>query len=196
MIRIAKNVDEMKSAPIQWTEGIIISNVAIFFEWWKNLCVPHVYLGQSSREMDLAVLSKSGLLWTIEVKISRADWKNDNKKTNNFPYSASPSRFYYVVPDLILERDENKKFRVPDFVPSWAGVIGLGNSRKHETKEDGTIEFFDTPKRTFVRPCKSLHRNKLDPKYINELYRKIGMRYWSHVAGVDMPKILTIDPKS
>jgi hypothetical protein len=196
--RIANNIDEMKSAKVEWTEGMIINATATFFEWWKNTCVPHVYLGPSSREMDLAVISKNGLLWTVEVKISRVDWRNDNKKLNKFPYAASPARFYYVVPDLILEKVKDElnpslKFKVPDFVPDWAGVIGLGNTRKHFTREDGTIEFCDSPKRTFVKPCKSLHRNKLDPKYKEELYKKISIRYWSHVTGIDMSKIITLE---
>ena len=140
---------------------------ANYFGWWKHLMVPNIYLGPND-EMDIALLTKNHLLWEIEIKISMADWRNDIKKDKwryrGFgikPYH--PARFYYAVPSELLKNG------IPDFVLPHAGIIEVPSKpTRHWCKG--------------VRAAKAIHRHKLPERYIEEMHRKISMRYWNHVA--------------
>ena len=191
--RIVPSMAEAKALPVQWTEGVICHAIALYVEWWRNTVVPNIYLGPSSREIDVAVLTKAGLLWAFEIKTSVVDWKRDLTK-RRYPLCASPSRFYYVVPETLVQWEDRPTCHgwnklqpvIPEWVPKHAGIVFLRNDRQMTTYDDG-VHVLDTPKRAYVHPCKSLHRNSLDPKYRQELLAKLGIRYWSHVTGRDMP---------
>ena len=60
MPRITQNRQDAESLPVIWTESILIQTVARIIEWWRYTIIPNVYLGGGHREIDLAVLSKSG----------------------------------------------------------------------------------------------------------------------------------------
>lgn len=160
--------------------------LAISFEWWTNVVVPNVYLGQRSDEMDLAIISKSGLLWEVEIKASLADWRADlskrkwkpEKKEGWYcpPDGSDPARFYYAVPMCLVKEAKGNnslgyKYILPDFVPGSAGVLGVYD-------DDGK------PRVRFLRPAKPLHRNPLPMELRLELLRKLGIRYWKHAAPV------------
>lgn len=210
--RIVASMAEANALPVQWTEGIICHAIASYVEWWRNTVVPNVYLGPSGREIDVAVLTKAGLLWAFEIKTSLADWKRDLTK-RQYPSAASPARFYYVVPRTLVQWTEptprpadgtdaalrkvwweNGRLArpiIPEWVPKHAGIVFLRNNRETHTGDDG-VEVYDGPIRDYVHPCKALHRRPLDPKYRQELLAKLGMRYWSHVTGQDMPATVEV----
>lgn len=70
-------------------------------------------------EMDIASLSKSGMLHEHEVKISRSDFLADKKKATKFIHyemrneRSCPNYFYYVCPEDLIKKDE---------IPTWAGL--------------------------------------------------------------------------
>jgi hypothetical protein len=169
--RIVPSMAEAKALPVQWTEGVICNAVAAYVEWWRNTVVPNVYLGPTGREIDVAVMTKAGLLWAFEIKTSLADWKRDLTK-RRYPACAEPARFYYVVPETLVQWAERPTCHawtklspiIPEWVPKHAGIVFLRNDRQMTTYDDG-VHVFDTPKRGYVHPCKSIHRRPLDPKY-------------------------------
>jgi len=197
--RVVKSMHEAKALPVQWSEGMICHAVAAYVEWWRNTVVPNVYLGSGGREIDVAVLTQAGLLWAFEIKTSLADWRRDLTKR---PYTgcSMPARFYYVVPETLVKWEERPTHHawtklspiIPEWVPKHAGIVFLGNKREAQTYDDG-VHVSDHPTKTYVHPCKSLHRRTLDPKYRQELLAKLGMRYWSHVTGQDMPAMVQIE---
>lgn len=72
--------------------------------------------GYHVAEMDVAVLSQSGLLHEYEVKISRSDFLADKKKRKFQYYDQRiycPNYFYYVCPEGLIQKNE---------IPKWAGL--------------------------------------------------------------------------
>jgi len=190
---------EAKALPVIWTEGSICSAIAVYIEWWRNTVVPNIYLGPNHREIDVAVLTKAGVLWAFEIKTSIADWKRDLGKSR-YQSGVSPARFYYVVPETLVRWQEMpgktggtiSRPIIPEWVPSHAGIVFLNNKRTMHTYDDG-VHVTDNPNRGYVHPCKSLHRTPLLQKYRDELMAKLGMRYWAHVTGNDMQMTVKID---
>lgn len=210
--RIVPSMAEAKALPVQWTEGGICHALAMWIEWWRNTVVPNVYLGPSRREIDVAVLTKAGMLWAFEIKCSVSDWKRDLDK-RRYPACAEPARFYYVVPETLVQwtaptprpdQDADLEVRrdwwrhgrmarpiIPEWVPKHAGIVFLTNKRDMHTYDDG-VHVVDSPTKGYVHPCKCIHRKPLDLKYRQELMAKLGMRYWSHVTGNDMQQIVEV----
>ena len=64
----------------------------------------------SDFELDVISVSKSGMLYEFEVKISRGDFKADKKKTKHIFYLHEPERgpnyFSYVCPKDLIKLDE------------------------------------------------------------------------------------------
>ncbi len=190
-VRTFASKPEASAAPVQWTEGIIIHAAAKWLDWRTNVVIPNVYVDGSLREIDLAVITKANLLWALEIKTSLADWKRDLTKSRHSPRCA-PARFYYLVPVSIMPV-VNGKPSVPDWVPADAGVVSLENYREFYTQGTGIV-VVDTPKIQAVRRCKALHRRPVEPRFKEELIRKLGFRYWAHVFAQDFPQAVTIEP--
>lgn len=82
--------------------------------------------GHNIFEMDVATISKSGMLHEFEVKISRSDFISDKKKqsrsgiakferyamANKIDFGC-PNYFYYVCPEGLIKKDE---------IPFFAGL--------------------------------------------------------------------------
>jgi hypothetical protein len=95
--------------------------------------------------MDVASLSKSGMLHEFEVKISRSDFMADKKKkVVKFSHydmkneKSSPNYFYYVCPEGLIK---------PDEIPVYAGLyycngedIELIKNAKRIHKAPGDIQ--------------------------------------------------------
>ena len=84
-------------------------------------------------ESDVLILTNSGYWYEIEIKISRADFHNDQKhKSQKFNFMADedtrnkPNYFYYAVPEGMIS---------PDEVPSFAGLIYMHRSRPEVIKK-------------------------------------------------------------
>jgi hypothetical protein len=110
-----------------------------------DLIIPNFYLN-SSFEMDVCKITKAGIVYEFEIKISRSDFKNDFKKAGKHDMIKHGKRacnyFFFVVPEGLVSIDE-----VPDY-------CGLYYFTKH-----GSFNL--------VRGALKLHRNKfLDYKML------------------------------
>lgn len=84
-------------------------------------------------ESDVIILTKSGYWYEIEIKISRADFRNDQKhKSQKLNLMADegtlnkPNYFYYAVPEGMIS---------PDEVPPFAGLIYMRRSHPEIIKK-------------------------------------------------------------
>lgn len=116
------------------TESDIIDAVARWLPYWRYACIPNVLLKIRAvgGEMDLAVLTRHGMLWEIEAKTNVADWQRESRKTKwravelRGPEALRVNRFFFAVPEeLDLSR--------PAWLPKWTGLIVVnsqGQARK------------------------------------------------------------------
>jgi len=169
--------------PVTWTASAVQYAIAVQLDFYKYCIVPNIHLGGND-EMDMGILSPSRLLWEVEIKISRDDWHRDIQKkkwvflASDTIYAWTPSRFYYAVPRRLVYKDDVSQAQVPDWVPDKAGIIAVYNHRSTKTWPDGSQSVIDKPTASIVRTAKPLHRNKLEDKYVDEMYRKLSIRYW------------------
>src|SRR5689334_16060999 len=85
----------------------------------SDIVLPNFYIG--NYEMDIMKLHKSGYISEFEIKISRADFQNDfkksfrenNKHDNMAKGQGYCNRFMFVVPKDMVSLDE---------IPSYAGL--------------------------------------------------------------------------
>lgn len=101
------------------TENLAVFMLARHFAGSGNYVFPNVMLGGG--EMDLAVVTRSGYLWEIEVKLTLADWKRDAHKSKWGRDRDVVSRFFYAVPTKIIDQE-------PEFVPEGTGLLELLDS--------------------------------------------------------------------
>lgn len=110
-------------------------------------------------ESDTIKFTNSGYVYEFEIKISKADFKNDfkNKKKKhsiledkNSENKDRPNYFYYVVPkDLISEED----------VPEYAGLLYV-----HFTTIGNNVPYSQFIE---IKKAPQLHKNKFDFKESN-----------------------------
>ena len=101
------------------------------------------FFGGGYGETDLLVVQKSGLIFDVEIKVSRSDFFADFKKvekhnilSGNTEALYLPNKFYYAVPDGLIK---------PDEVPAYAGLIYIKGAHATEAK-----------------PALMLHKEKLE----------------------------------
>lgn len=131
-------------------------------------------------ESDFLKITKSGYVYEFEIKISRADFKNDfkNKKDkhslleNKDIQDNKPNYFYYIVPEnLITESD----------VPEYAGLIYFDVTMIHDN-----IPWYSLRE---IKPAPKLHNQKFDvAKYnlIEKFY--YNYRHWKLKHENDLEK--------
>jgi hypothetical protein len=147
-----------------------------------ELMLPNVFI-QHDNESDLFGIRRSGLCDEFEVKVSRADFLADKKKTvrtrratreewlefgwddhRNKPGCKSKydalvdgdmciNYFWYAVPEVIVTVDD---------VPDFAGLIVV--------RDDGRIRVKKSPKK--------LHKNKMSVEDRYKIARKSAYRFW------------------
>jgi len=111
-------------------------------------------------ESDFLILTKSGYWYETEIKISRADFKNDfkhkedkhNKALSNKENNHKPNYFSYGVPENMISLDE---------VPEYAGLIYI--------YENGSSKTIKSPPK--------LHKEKIDPNTLGLLDKF----YWNMI---------------
>jgi len=103
--------------------------IALYFGVRTNIIVPNLSWGFIQHEMDMAVITKSGYLKEIEIKISKADFLKDFEKGHGHIDKLNRiTEFYYAMPiDLYT--------KVKDLIPVNAGVIVC--ERYHYKEWDG-----------------------------------------------------------
>ena len=144
------------------SEKHIIDCLASHFEWFRNLCFPNVYM--HGGEMDLCVVTPSGYVWEIEIKLTLSDWKADKNKYKWKPLNESNrkyiSRFYYAVPTELIDK-------APAFVPPEAGLIEVywSGSRGYKAK--------------IIKPSTYKRGKKITELSLKILMKKVFYKYWA-----------------
>ncbi|ADM80005.1 hypothetical protein phiAS5_ORF0162 [Aeromonas phage phiAS5] len=166
---------------MKMTEADVQRAIAKTPEFQKryDILVPNCYT-MYDNEADLFGLRPSGLCDEIEIKVSRADFKVDAKKsvrvsikldkpinyrTHKFvrftkrealEMGHMSNYFWYAVPDQLIK---------PDEVPEWAGLIYIHS--------DGYARV--------VKSAKRLHKHPLHPAECYKTARKMNYKYWNKV---------------
>lgn len=112
-------------------------------------------------ESDYLCITNSNVIYECEIKISRADFKNDFKhkkkkhllmeNANTTDYTKLPDYFYYAVPDGLISVDE---------VPDYAGLIYI----KHGASNSNDILSYWCQ---IVKNPTHLHHEKMDISKLN-----------------------------
>jgi hypothetical protein len=91
--------------------------VATYFGIRKHIIVPNLSWGFGIHEMDLAIITKNGLLKEIEIKISKSDLLADFKKGHNHIDRGNRiTELYYALPNSLFNKCIN-------IIPADAGII-------------------------------------------------------------------------
>lgn len=158
-----------KTVKTEHTEESILEILNANFLSQPRYLMNNLYVFHTTWESDYLALTKSGYLYECEVKISRADFKNDMKKKRKHQilegsYSPKevdlwengkwkgkvpetvykPHYFYYAVPEGLIDVDE---------VPEYAGLIYITDNVY--------------PRFNIVKECKKLHNEKYTPDQLN-----------------------------
>ena len=121
------------------------------FDPRANLVIDEAALGFGGRA-DLIVVSKSGYVTEIEIKVSLADWNRETKKRK----TPRASRLYFAIPKRLLTK-------VPEWVPEHAGILTLAAGCKDLDE---------------YRPARRLSRPPLPAIEITHLRCSLYFRYW------------------
>ena len=106
--------------------------------------------GHTVFEMDIASLSKSGMLHEYEVKISRSDFLADKKKHKKYGLSKfeqygnpmgievkCPNYFYYVCPEGMIKKDEIPVYAGLYYYEKEKGIRMIKNAKRiHKVPQD------------------------------------------------------------
>jgi hypothetical protein len=152
-----------------WSEQQMLADLAMGdsapFSYQRYLCVPNVSWGFLNYEADLLVVTESGYLKEVEIKISVSDLKRDlkKKKHDSWENPLNPvCELIYAMPEFIW----NAVKETPP-IPFYAGVIIIDESGRHS--------YVKRPERNkFSRPLFIEEKAKLS--------RLAHMRYWSLVS--------------
>ncbi|ATI17470.1 hypothetical protein AP1_0043 [Aeromonas phage AP1] len=168
------------------TESDIQGYFGTYFPMQKkyDLIVPNCFYTHDL-EADLLAFRKSGFRDEFEIKISRADFKNDVKKMvkiwperdNGRRYKADLEEmtkyealekgrllnyFWYIVPHGLI---------TPEEIPTFAGLMYIETVNRHNQKYQFRV----------IKDAKRLHGNKSSQEDYDKSLRKLGYRYWNLV---------------
>ena len=134
----------------EWTEKKIQDKLKLHFltPSAKKYEITNLYV--FDWESDYLAITKSGIFHEIEIKISRADFKNDfkNKEKKHLilesprlfmtaPKPTSlPNYFYYAVPEGLVKEDEIPEYAGLIYVQPWGIRIVKDAKKLHDEKLD------------------------------------------------------------
>src|SRR5262245_34079515 len=124
------------------------------------LSVPNCHL--YGWEADFLSLTRARLLYEYEIKISRADFRADQRKEwkhgvclSSAERAVRPNVFYYVTPPDLVP---------PEEVPDYAGLLYVTDARY------GWLRL--------VRRAPRLHGDKISDAQLLKLAQSLSFRYW------------------
>lgn len=148
-----------------------------------NKIFPNVHLGRF--ECDILELTKSGYLYEYEIKLTKADFKNDAKKqTGTYvivdgKYQSKPlfkydhlsdgkrvNYFYYVVPEGLLKAED---------VPEFAGLMEF-KSGETVYSDGRAVPYF---RFVTIKNAKKLSPSKISQERYIKLLESTYYRYHS-----------------
>lgn len=166
------NRNKTDKEEIKWSEELIQQQLRYNFLSPNSVKYFTENLNVYDWESDVLKITKSGYAYEFEIKISRADFKNDfkhKKKKHTLleskeSSSKMPNYFYYVVPEGLVTEDE---------VPEYAGLIYvyatvIGNGKIYYQFQE-------------IKAAPRLHGNKIDEnnlKLIDKFY--YNYIHWKH----------------
>lgn len=144
----------------------IIQTVMRYCDNDRDIIVPNLYVG--FYEMDVAVITKSQIVYEYEVKISLSDYKRDFKKIKHELMSGNKgqaNRFYFVVPkDMIGLGD----------VPAYAGLMYFEEYPKRDWEEWRKRPVYGHLQ--IVKTAPFIHKQKPSSDFYSQLARKLSFR--------------------
>lgn len=150
-----------------WSERVIQRVMAAHLEYYQCKLFPNVAF--AGGECDLLQLRKSGFLVEYEIKISTADWNNDQHKDKwASPDREKISRFFYVVPKHLMRK-------VPLWLPPTAGIISLELGDRGRLAGSAGPRYW--PK--VEREAGQTSKYKATPKDIEHLMASMYYRFWA-----------------
>jgi hypothetical protein len=134
---------------MKWTEERVATAIArTLFDWRRNVVVPNLSWGLGlGWEVDLGVLSDSGWLTEVEIKVTLADFKKDSEKYRH-RIEASPGheskirRKFFALPHTINQKRFGYEVRSDYPLPEGCGLIvvsGGPNGDKAEIVEEAKV---------------------------------------------------------
>ena len=160
---IMKRKRKLNRRPFKWTEWLAQNALYVWLDRrGQRYIVPNCSI--YGWEPDLISITKKGFVSEYEIKVTRADFRNDFKRKLNKhhllkkrfggKYSTIPNYFYYVVPlNLITEAE----------VPEYAGLIYLENNCVNQW---------------IIKKAPRLHSHPIKQYLIDYINRGLGFRYW------------------
>lgn len=152
------NRNKTDKEEIKWSEELIQQQLRYSFLSPNSVKYFMENLNVYDWESDVLKITKSGYAYEFEIKISRADFKNDFKHKkkkhtlfeNKENSSKIPNYFYYVVPEGLVSEEE---------IPEYAGLIYvlgtiIGNGKVY-------YQFLE------IKKAPKLHSNKIDEINLN-----------------------------
>ena len=124
----------------------------------KQVIVPNVWWGMHciglEHECDLLVMSGSGYLTEIEIKVSLSDLKRDKQKRHSH-YNAVIKQLYFAIPRYLSDNI--------DLIPEQAGVFIVNRSYRDRTQDWiwSVTRERSAPARKTARPLKPEEQYKL-----------------------------------
>lgn len=146
-----------RPAEVKVNAGHILLGLARYFNWFQVRMLPEFEV--DGGRADLAILSRSGYITEIEIKVSLSDWNADREKDKFKTRRPHVRRFFYAVPRALAEK-------IPDWVPPEAGIL--------------TVHAFETgyPHVRELRPAKALKAEKLPKDRAEALIEACYYRFW------------------
>jgi hypothetical protein len=146
-------------------ETALVRTKKLFTDCEKNVVVPNISFGlKFNHELDLLVLSKSGFITEVEIKVSRADLIKDFDKPHHHK-DARIKFLYYAAPEE-MEQD------LLELVSANCGIIVVKTikSGRNKGKNFGVI----------IRKAQAnAGAKKITPKEKTKLFELMLLRFWN-----------------
>jgi hypothetical protein len=79
--------------------------IAKYYGWRQNIIVPNVSWGLLYHEADILIMTKSGCVYEIEIKVSKSDLIAENKKRHKHQSNIIKS-IYFAIPEKLKQHIE------------------------------------------------------------------------------------------
>ena len=99
----------------------IEEKLARFFNYRQNIIVPNISWGFYIHECDLLILRRSGHLLEVEIKVTRADLKKDQRKEHgHIDHNNRIKELWFAIPEYLQDSI--------DCIPERAGILVLSRN--------------------------------------------------------------------
>jgi hypothetical protein len=142
--------------------------LARYFNPRQKLVVPRIAWGFSniSHECDLIVLTKSGYLYEVEIKISKQDLIKDIKK--NHHHNSEYIKFlYFAIPDYLKDG--------MDKIPERAGILVVSRNTEHQRSDSKLSYGFNV---VIMRKPQLQSKHKLTDEERYQIARLGALKIW------------------